>query len=111
MSFSDDSETLSKDLILHKNIDIKDIFKNGHFIRTKYLSLHYLASDHEKVAFVISRRAGKAHRRNKIKRWLREIYRKNKQHFIGIRIIFYVKKPVNATYHQLKDEILSKDFY
>jgi ribonuclease P protein component len=111
MSFLDDTETLPKDLILHKDIEIKEIFKSGHFIRTKYLSMHYLASDDEKVAFVISKRAGKAHRRNRIKRWLREIYRKNKQHFVGIRVIFYVKKPVDAGYEQLKDEILSKEFY
>ena len=111
MLFSNCSESLSKDIILHKNKDIKTIFETCRVIKSHLLCFYYIESKNEKVAFIISKRVGKACWRNKIKRWLREIYRQNKGHFVGIHIIFYVKYPLQANFSDLKNDILSKEFY
>jgi len=42
------------------------------------IKLFFKESDNKKVAFCISKKTGKAVKRNKLKRWLRELYRTNK---------------------------------
>lgn len=104
LSLSDNS--LPKEIILRNRNEIDEIFKQGRYISCNIITLLIMASDQEKVAFFVSKKAGNAVRRNKIKRWLREIYRHEKMFFKGLKVIFLVKTPQVFDYQRLKTEIL-----
>ena len=108
MSFSLDDNSLNRDIILKKRIEIQTVFDNGKFDRRKEITLIYMESNSEKVGFFVHRHSGKAHDRVKYKRWLREIYRTNKEHFKGYQIIFLVRKPIRQSFQELKSSILDK---
>lgn len=105
---SEIDERLPKHLILKKRNEIREIFESGKFERRKHVYIYTLPSESEMVGFFVNRRCGNAVKRNQIKRWLREVYRKNKNHFQGYKVILYVKKPISYTYHDLVVDILEK---
>jgi ribonuclease P protein component len=100
--------TLPKSIILRRRLEIKDLFDTGKFDRRKSVTLIFKESEQSMVGFFVSRRCGKAHDRNKIKRWLREIYRCNKENFKGYKVIFLVNRPLHLTFDQLQQKILEK---
>lgn len=70
--------------------------------------IYKLPSQSEMIGFFVNKRCGNAVKRNKIKRWMREIYRQNKSHFSGYKVILYTKRPLIYTYQELADDILEK---
>ncbi|PKM88287.1 MAG: ribonuclease P protein component [Firmicutes bacterium HGW-Firmicutes-12] len=62
--------------------EFKKTYQNGKTVANSYLVLYLIENkeiDDSKVAFAVGKRIGKAVVRNKIKRILREVYRKNMQ--------------------------------
>lgn len=108
MSLRVTDNTLPKDIILRRRLEIKEIFDSGVFDRRRGLTLICKESEQSMVGFFVSKRCGKAHERNHIKRWLREIYRCNKNHFEGFKVIFLVQRPLNLTFGELRSVILDK---
>lgn len=81
-------ETLGKEEKLKSKIAIEQLFTDGNRIKSFPLQLIYLQKEHNskfpiKVAFTVPKRSVKlAVDRNRIKRLMREAYRKNKYLFI-----------------------------
>ncbi len=81
-------QTLGKEEKLKSKIAIEQLFTDGNRIKSFPLQLIYLQNDHNskfpiKVAFTVPKRSVKlAVDRNRIKRLMREVYRKNKHLFI-----------------------------
>jgi ribonuclease P protein component len=103
--------SLKKNLILKKRNEIAETLKNGRrfdlrSIRIIILPKHSLT--HLKAAFLVSKKLGKESvLRNKVKRWLREIFRQNKQYFPGrLQIIITSRSP----YSELDYSTLKSDF-
>ena len=87
------------------------MFKNGHFFKSNLLWIILYKTNQEsenKVAFLVKKKLGrKAVLRNKVKRWLREIYRNNKHRFPeNHSIVFLPAKP----YKGLDFQNLYEDF-
>jgi ribonuclease P protein component len=86
----------------------REIFEKGEFDRRKYVFIYTLPSDTTMIGFFVNKRCGNAVKRNKIKRWMREIYRQNKSHFEGRKVIIYTKRPIIYSYQELANDILEK---
>lgn len=102
--------SLPKKIVLKKQADISSCFRQGVVFKTKLLKiiLQYKSQESNiKVAFLVSKRKSKkAVVRNRIKRYLREIFRNNKKQFpINHYILFMVRMPYEkVTYNLLVEE-------
>ena len=63
------------DIRLKKTKDFDLVFRKGKKLYSNSLTLVYLKSEELKVGFVVGKKHGKAVKRNKIKRLLRESFR------------------------------------
>ena len=91
-------------------VEFERVRKEGGVARGQFLSLGVLALGGETVraGFVTSRRVGGAVARNRIRRRLREIFRRHQHDIIGGAWIVTIASPraAEATYHALEDEWL-----
>ncbi len=65
---------------LKKKKDFLFLYKKGARYRGKYFNLIYLRNElgYSRLGIVVKRKIGKAVTRNKIKRWVRELFRRHK---------------------------------
>lgn len=69
--------TLPRSMILRGKKNFQRLFDHGLSLHARHIDLRYVLLDREPclMGFVVSRRLGKAHKRNQIKRRMREAYR------------------------------------
>ena len=92
-------------------VEFERVRKEGGVARGQFLSLGVLAlsaGETVRAGFVTSRRVGGAVVRNRIRRRLREIFRRHQHDIIGGAWIVTIASPraAEATYHALEDEWL-----
>ncbi|ABV33359.1 ribonuclease P protein component [Pseudothermotoga sp.] len=60
--------------------DFDRVFRFGAVIQSELLTILYVGNDleHNRIGVIVKRKFGKAHDRNKIRRWIKEIYRLKK---------------------------------
>jgi len=65
---------------LHNSLEFERVFEQGRCFRTPWLRVHYRPNTEgcSRLGLVVSRRVGKAVLRNRVKRILREVFRRNK---------------------------------
>jgi len=102
------SERLCKHEILRGKKCFETVFSSGDVVFGPVFSLRYVPATDKRVAFAVSKRAGNAVYRNRVKRILRDIYRKQK-HLLGNYWIVCVvgKKNQRLTYNKLLNEFLN----
>ncbi|MBN2856835.1 MAG: ribonuclease P protein component [Candidatus Delongbacteria bacterium] len=103
--------SLKKNLMLKKRDDIAEVLKKGKRYDRGCIKLILLPDTETpflKIAFLVSKKLGrKAVLRNKIKRWMREIFRVNKKYFPDhVRIIM----TPTVRYEELDHNSLTSDF-
>ena len=87
--------------------DFDRVFQEGKMVQNDYLVMLYRKNglEYSRIGIVVKRRFGKAHDRNRIKRWIREIYRKWKNEFPGgYDYVFLTRK-------KLSEEFKDVDFW
>ena len=101
-------ETLRKHEILRGHGAVEQVLSRGKRITGKYVNLFFLPDSERKVAFLAARKYRKAVQRNRIKRLLREVYRKHKFLFASGKWILYGKyqEPL-PTYQQIKEDVVN----
>lgn len=101
-------ETLRPRERIKKRKDFLILYKKGYRYRGRYFTLIFLPSNREysRVGVVASRKVGEAVTRNKVKRWMRELFRRNKGLFESPADLLIVATPEakKATLAELNED-------
>ena len=100
-------QTFRKKERLRLRKDFDRVFKEGKVVQNDYLVMLYRKNGlgYSRIGIVVKRKFGKAHDRNRIKRWIREIYRRWKMEFPeGYDYVFLTRK-------KLSDEFEDTNFW
>ncbi len=96
---------------LKKNYEFHRLYRKGKTAATPFLVLYAKGSRRpgNRVGFTVSTKLGKAVKRNRVRRRLREIYRLNEQRIArGTDLVVVARgRAVTATYRQLEAAFLS----
>lgn len=108
--------TLPRSMILRGKKNFQRLFDQGSSLRSRHIDLRYIPLDGEPclMGFVVSRRLGKAHSRNKIKRRMREAYRLHYYDILGetcSRVSHgfhaaFIAKDITADYHAIEHDCI-----
>ncbi|NLC88363.1 MAG: ribonuclease P protein component [Clostridiaceae bacterium] len=95
---------------LKKNYEFKNVLDKGKFYRGSYITLYITKNNKEKniIGIAISKKIGKATRRNRLKRLIRESYYSQKCNLDkGYNIVFLWNKNKNEDYKctQIKEDM------
>lgn len=99
-------------ITLKKNFEFKRIMNRGKCISGKFIAMYVFPNKLKKlrVGFAISKKAGKAHDRNRIKRLIRENVRLLESEFgQSLDIVFLWKNKISADeidFYTVKEEVL-----
>jgi len=90
-------ETLGPEQRIRKKKDFLWLYKNGNRYKGKYFNLIYLfnESHFSRMAVIVNKKIGNAVKRNKVKRWIRALFRRNKDLLKNsLDIIIIAKKEI-----------------
>ncbi len=90
-------ETLGPLERIRKKKNFLVLYRNGKRYKGKYFNLIYLSNalNFSRMAVVVSKKIGNAVKRNKVKRWMRILFRRNKGLFtMPLDIIIIAKKEI-----------------
>lgn len=98
---------MNKEYILQKNEEIEKVVKKGKKNVSNFFIIYYIESDtHNKYCVSVSKKLGKAHVRNKIKRKIKDILMKNKMEFKKNYVIIVRKEALLVKYDELKNTLI-----
>ena len=96
---------------LKKNYEFHRLYSKGKSAVTPFLVVYARQSKRpgNRIGFTVSNKLGKAVKRNRVRRRLREIYRLNESRFVpGTELVIVARsRAVTATYRQLESAFLS----
>lgn len=105
------NETLSPHERIRRKKDFLLLYKKGSRYRGKYFTLIYHPREFSfsRIGVVAGKKIGNAVQRNKIKRWIRTIFRTNKDLLkISFDLVFIMKKEIHeAGFSNLKQEYIN----
>ncbi len=105
------NETLGPQERIRKRKDFLSLYKKGKRYRGKYFNLIYLSNDFSfsRMAVIVSKKVGNAVKRNKIKRQMRTLFRRNKSLLKApLDIIIIAKKEIlESSWLTLKGDYFS----
>lgn len=75
------SEALPKSKRIAKRRDFLRVYETGRKIVSRYVVLFFAASElpHSRIGITATKKLGKANIRNRLKRWTREVYRRQRE--------------------------------
>lgn len=95
--------------------DFDRVFRGGKSIQNDFFTVIYVNNnlDFNRIAIIVKKKLGKAHDRNKIKRWIREAYRTMKPELSrGFDVVVIPRKALSEVldtlnFHVIKNELRS----
>ena len=100
-------------LIIKKNRTFKYVLKKGKYVVGKYLIIHICETKYYNntnfFGVCVSKKNGNSVQRNKLKRWVREVYKNEESNLKkGYNIVFLYKKTTkidNINYQLIEEDI------
>ena len=98
---------------LKKNYEFENVLSKGKFYKGKYVIIYLQRNNKQKniIGIAISKKIGKANKRNKLKRLIRESYRLQKENLQkGFNIVFIWNKKSDITdinYNKINEDIIN----
>jgi ribonuclease P protein component len=96
---------------IRKKKDIIDLYRKGRRLKGRYFHLIFQPNglEYSRLGVVVSKKVGKAAQRNRIKRWFRELFRRNKDLLPKpCDLIFVAQKEITGlSWPELKEEYRS----
>lgn len=92
--------------------DIKLLFEEGRTLQSQFFVVIYRKNglDYSRIAVSVRKKFGKANRRNKVRRWVRECFRTNKQYFPkGFDMMFIVRKALSEKFAEVNYSTICKE--
>ena len=104
-------ESFGKEERLTKTHQFKRVYNQGKSVANNLVVLYVLKKSNDqqrRVGFSVSKKIGKAVVRNKVKRRLKEVYRRHKNRLIsGIDLVVIARQGIDqATYEEIKESLL-----
>lgn len=91
-------EKLGRERIIRDRAALRETLRSGRAIRTKYFTLRYRAGEGPPgVAFLTGKKVGKAVRRNRARRVLREAFRTSDLDVQGLAALVFIATDLAAT--------------
>lgn len=85
---------------LKKTAEFKIVFEKGKKLHERAASIYYLPDSQLKIGIVISRKHGKAVKRNRARRLIKEFFRLNQIKIVPAAIIVVVREPLLDSYYE-----------
>ncbi|PLV60192.1 ribonuclease P protein component [Thermotoga sp. KOL6] len=109
------TERFTKRERLRLRRDFITLFKEGDSVQNEYFVVLFKENDLNisRLGIVVKKKFGKATKRNKLKRWIREIFRRNKNKILrGFDIIVIPRKRLSEEFERIdfwtvKEKLLS----
>lgn len=100
---------MNKKFIIRKNEEIASIVKNGKKRQSKFYIIYNIESDFyfNMYCVSVSKKLGKAHIRNKMKRRTKDILMKNKMDLGRKYVIIVKKEALDVSYKELEIDLIN----
>ena len=101
---------MNKEYIIRKNEEIAHIVKTGKKSISKYFIIYNIESKFKKNMYCISvsKKLGRAHIRNKLKRRVKDILMKNKMELNKNYVIILKREVLDVKYDELKKVLIKQ---
>lgn len=94
--------------------DFDRVFKEGKALQSDFFTVMYIKNgfEYNRIAVMVRRKFGKAHQRNKIRRWIKEAYRLMKNDLPkGFDIVILPRKSLSEVFGSLSYSFVQRELY
>lgn len=98
--------TFSKQDRIRKKKNYNELKMCGKVFKTKLLVFNYMESQRSKLGVIVTKKVGNAVFRNNVKRWLREVFRTNREVFNNKLDLVIIPRKSSLSYRELKRDFL-----
>ncbi len=98
--------TFSRQDRIRKKRDYLKLKSSGDVFRTRLLVFNYNESSRSKLGVIVTKKVGNAVFRNKVKRWVREVFRTEREMFEKKLDVVIIPRSSNLSYREVKRDFL-----
>lgn len=100
-------QSLPKKEVIRSQGDFREVLQNGKRWGGRRLQLFFEGGEQRQVGFAVPKRIGRAVLRNRVKRLMREVYRKYRQEIGPYKIVMLAKHEAGAAgFRELEEEFV-----